>query len=553
MATLAQRTGAIVGSVVVVSSFLCYSWYRRLKKAKEECLPFPDSGIPCVPNPHWLTGHLSFLGQDVIMGQRKLVVDYASSNGLCSFWTFNVPVLSVLDAKLANRILRVSSLRQSHPYVNRHFKALMGEQSLILSNGKAWRNQRLVVQRVFQSHENRAVLQESILQASMAVEKALHSTLKHKGNANTVHMDMDLVTLCRVAMLHVFGVSSLGFDFDFIPGSILEQPAHLRVLEQVGFKQEEFVRRCFHERFSPAAQYYWIPTPSNLRHARETRRLKETLKAIVQKRRQELEKGRPAKDDIIGSVLREGGMADKSDEFLSDWLITILFGGFETSAVGMAHTLYLLAKHPTHQMECSKEARRVLGDQLGKGEAIDASQDLPFISACLLEGLRFYPPTTVTARNLDRPLEIAVDGKQTTLLPTGTRVIFSMYWMNHSEINFKRPNEYLPQRWVQKREDGTWEDRPTTQASETDVTDDHNTVPPGDRSNVISFSSGSRNCVGQPLAMRMIPTILATFLRSFEFELADPNYELQLERYGAGNAPAGGIPIVVRLRDSDDG
>jgi cytochrome P450 len=49
----------------------------------------------------------------------------------------------------------------------------------------------------------------------------------------------------------------------------------------------------------------------------------------------------------------------------------------------------------------------------------------------------------------------------------------------------------------------------------------------------VAFSAGARNCVGQPLAIRMIPTIAAVLLRSFNFELQDPDhFKLRLKRVG---------------------
>ena len=85
---------------------------------------------------------------------------------------------------------------------------------------------------------------------------------------------------------------------------------------------------------------------------------------------------------------------------------------------------------------------------------------------------------------------------------------------------------------------------------EQDVDDDACGVSMGDRSANIAFSAGARNCVGQALAMRMVPMILATVLRSFEFCLCNPDYRLRLERYGASQVPKGGIPMVIKLRES---
>jgi cytochrome P450 len=65
----------------------------------------------------------------------------------------------------------------------------------------------------------------------------------------------------------------------------------------------------------------------------------------------------------------------------------------------------------------------------------------------------------------------------------------------------------------------------------------------------VAFSAGARNCVGQPLAIRMIPTIAAVLLRSFHFELQDPDhFKLRLKRVGTSVGPVAGIPIKITRR-----
>jgi cytochrome P450 len=336
--------------------------------------------------------------------------------------------------------------------------------------------------------------------------------------------ETDLVNLSRIAALDAFGLSSLGHDFGCTKDNKLNQSD---VFRMTSYLQSEVSRRCFHERLNPFAQLYWIPTLANRRHRHERILLRETIRDIIHQRQQELLEGKkPVQRDLLQSVLTgSDGFTEMSDEFLSDWMITMLFGGYETSSLGLCYTLYLLAKHPTYQTECALEAQRVL-ESIDSESTLDGSKDLPFIYACFWEALRCYPPTTITARNLDRKLVLDMDGKQ-RVIPKGSRVAFSIYWINRSERNFVRPDEYLPERWVQKEEQDKWVQR-------TSKNDSGEGVAVGRRSSMLSFSAGARNCVGQPLAQRMIPTLLAVLLRSFEFELADPAYKLKLGKLYLG-------------------
>jgi cytochrome P450 len=137
-----------------------------------------------------------------------------------------------------------------------------------------------------------------------------------------------------------------------------------------------------------------------------------------------------------------------SDEYLADWLVTTLFGGYDTSSLALTFILYLLAQHSSYQDTCAQEAQEAqaavfLDDGTKENVVTDVKEDLPFIFACFWEAIRYYPPTITTARTLHKPLQLEMDGK-TIHLPTGTRCFFSLYWIHHSAINFPNPDEYLP-------------------------------------------------------------------------------------------------------------
>lgn len=338
--------------------------------------------------------------------------------------------------------------------------------------------------------------------------------------------------------------------------------------------------------------------------------------------------------NLVDSLLAGyGTVHNMNDEILSDWMVTILFGGYDTTALAVAYTLYLLAKHSHIQEICAKEAQQVLGcnnfddddddiyinnnqddnnfcsyDIPKKyiNDNIDVQKDCPYIWACVWEALRLYPPVTIVTRNLDRPFSFEMhfndeedekqqqqveeedveeskpnfktttttttnNNSQTITLNTGTRIVCSIYWIHRTEKNFPKPNEYLPQRWVQlktrQNEDSNDKNETTTTTTTTTTTignnisdweertkendlyvNDSNMIPVGNRSLHLAFSAGGRNCVGQALGCRMVSTIVTILVRSFYMELQDPNYEITLTRYGANAAPVGGIPMKFSPR-----
>ena len=158
------------------------------------------------------------------------------------------------------------------------------------------------------------------------------------------------------------------------------------------------------------------------------------------------------------------------------------------------------------------------------------------------EALRVYPPLTIAARSLHKELDVTINGK-TVQLPAGSRCMFSLYWIHRCEVNFARPNEYRPERWAQKRDNGQWEERTTDN-------DLGQVIPIGNAAAHIAFSVGARDCVGRSLATRMVPTMAAALLRRFRVELppGQEEREITFERYGASQVPIGGIPIILKVR-----
>jgi len=81
-------------------------------------------------------------------------------------------------------------------------------------------------------------------------------------------------------------------------------------------------------------------------------------------------------------------------------------------------------------------------------------------------------------------------------VPGGTSVAIQQYAACRSELNFRRPSEFLPQRWLGDPE-FTYDRRAASQP----------------------FSVGPRNCIGRQLAYAEMRLILARILWRFDMEL----------------------------------
>lgn len=96
-----------------------------------------------------------------------------------------------------------------------------------------------------------------------------------------------------------------------------------------------------------------------------------------------------------------------------------------------------------------------------------------YLTAVLQEGLRLYPPAPDSLFRRTPSSGSVVAGE---VIPPYTSVTINLWAANRSHLNFYRPNEFIPERWVK-------------QSSPEFDADDKKVLKP--------FSIGPRDCLGQ--------------------------------------------------------
>lgn len=104
----------------------------------------------------------------------------------------------------------------------------------------------------------------------------------------------------------------------------------------------------------------------------------------------------------------------------------------------------------------------------------NVSTKLPFMQAVLSETLRLFPPAAGSFNRITPPGGCVVVGDY---IPGGVSLAVNQWSANHSKLNFRRPYDFLPQRWMGDEE----------------FADDK-------RKAMQPFSVGPRNCIGRSLA-----------------------------------------------------
>ncbi|KAH7062264.1 cytochrome P450 [Macrophomina phaseolina] len=195
--------------------------------------------------------------------------------------------------------------------------------------------------------------------------------------------------------------------------------------------------------------------------------------------------------DIWNLVLRqpEGERLDRGEMHANASIF--MLAGTETSATLLSGLLYLLCEHPDKMKTLCDEIR---GNFHSDGDfTIESLQRLKYLSACIEEGLRLYPPLPIGPPREVHPDGNIICGKW---VPGKTRLAVAQYTAYRSPRNFRDPDAFIPERWLP----GTGYDD-----------DKKNALQP--------FSYGPRNCIGQNLAYHEMRMILAKVLWNFDIEL----------------------------------
>jgi cytochrome P450 len=110
------------------------------------------------------------------------------------------------------------------------------------------------------------------------------------------------------------------------------------------------------------------------------------------------------RDDILSLMMsaRYDDGSAMSDKELRDELLTLLFAGHETTAIGLAWAFYWLHRDPA---ELSKVLAEI--DALGPAADWEAVAALPYLDAVCQESLRLHPIQPDIPRLLAKPFEVA--------------------------------------------------------------------------------------------------------------------------------------------------
>ena len=179
-----------------------------------------------------------------------------------------------------------------------------------------------------------------------------------------------------------------------------------------------------------------------------------------------------------------------------------IFTGHDSTSSTICYAFHLLSQNP-EALDCIRsEHDRLLGENPSKASSLleknpKLLNDMPFTTAVIKEVLRLFPPAASSRQG--KP-GASIHDDQGTVCPTDDVI---MIWTIHVELHrspkyWKRPDEFLPERWL--------------------VGPTHELFPVKDAWR--AFEYGPRNCIAQGYVMTVLKIVLSCVVREFDFKHA---------------------------------
>ncbi|RDL40135.1 Uncharacterized protein BP5553_00114 [Venustampulla echinocandica] len=239
---------------------------------------------------------------------------------------------------------------------------------------------------------------------------------------------------------------------------------------------------------------------------------------------------------------RKDGFTD--DEVLGNLFIYLL-AGYETTANAIAYGLIVLALEPELQKRVAAEVDSVWSRAAAQGRSEltyekDFSQ-LQYMYGFMYETFRLYPGVTLITKMCHAAQPVQV-GTTTHILPPGCRVYLSAPGVHYNSKYWENATELKPERWSEAYSHSKGDANTTPLSGHTTTPNPNGTKPQAKsstlaadktrqmRGTLLTFSDGSRACLGRKFAQAEYIAFFAALLHKFELRFAEGVDQVQARK-----------------------
>ncbi|KAA6412103.1 MAG: cytochrome p450 [Lasallia pustulata] len=202
------------------------------------------------------------------------------------------------------------------------------------------------------------------------------------------------------------------------------------------------------------------------------------------------------RDDMLGSFVRHGLTQQEAE---SESLLQIMAGADSTATAVRCIFLHLLTNPRVYSRLLAEILSAHRAGSISSPIRDAEAKQLPYLQACIKEGLRIWPPLTGLMTKRTPP---AGDTFKDVFIPGNTDVSYSAWATHHNTRTFGEDAAvFRPERWLEARGE-------EAQRME--------------RSVELVFGSGRYGCLGKNVAFVELNKVFVELIRRFDFSLVNP-------------------------------
>ena len=391
----------------------------------------------------------------------------------------------------------VYSSRPGHPGFPKDPVGFGGKNSILTADNPDHSRMRRLLSHAFSEkalREQKPLVQVHIDNLIGGIQKQIDSPAKG---------EINVVDWCHWITFDIIGDLAFGEPFDCLAN--LQYTPWVEKLMQ-GLKAVASVSVAM--RFSLLARFlqFYISKTAMVKDALEHGRLSK------EKVNRRLQNGSSRPDFISYIVKHNTEKAGMTQAEINRNASVFINAGSQTTATFLCGAIWFILQYPEYTARMRTEIR-----EMEKAEGLNKVQNLNqlrLLQAFIQECHRVYPGTL---SGLPRSAASPGDTADKVVIPGGTGVHLNQYAAYRSCRNFRDPDMFIPERWL-----------------------DHDLYKT-DRKEVLQpFAMGPRNCLGKNLANAEIGLILVHLLLAFEvqsFDKTDPMWTNQKAWFGWDKKP----------------
>jgi cytochrome P450 len=362
---------------------------------------------------------------------------------------FQESVIITCKSEIAKDILQKKHKHFHKSKIQTQFLSKYIGYGLLTSSGDYWLQQRRLIQPGFHRDKIKNLVD------------VIDTTIKTQLKIVPLNKEVDLYSIMHELAFEVVAKSLFNFS---------TEKNTLKRLQFIIEKLQQFITIEIRQ---PYKKLGFLLSGKYKYHNKLVKESREIIENIIIQRKTTNQEHDDLLQMLLDSKYEDG--SSMTNEQLIDEIMILFVAGHETTANALTFILTLLAKHKDVLNKVEAEVEQVSSTT---NDALQSISSLTYLTNCINESLRLYPPAWITDRVAVEDIQL-----QDFYIKKGTMIGISIYELHRNSANWKNPNQFIPERFI---------DNPELLKSDA----------------YMPFGAGPRLCIGNNFAMfEMVLTV----------------------------------------------